>query len=252
VTPEEVATLIKAALRRPIAYHRIFTEIAGKTSAGVMLSQAWYWSERTEDPEGWFYKTRDDWTEETGMTRTEQETARRRLISAGVLEEELRGMPAKMHFRVNEEKLISLLVEKLPTVMRKSRQQVSRKAADTLDEKPPTPLITESTTETTDQIEPPFSSPEFTEALEAFEQVQRENKKPLKPVRRKRLYNKLAKLDEAAAVVALNDASDAGWRTVYPRRNGNYETAKQSSAGQQSGGNNSGSTYDPFAGKSVV
>lgn len=148
---DETAALLKTVLRRPVAYHRAFAEITGKVSAGLMLSQAWYWTPRTENEDGWFYKTRAEWQEETGMTRTEQETARKRLVSLGLMDETLKGMPGKLHYRVNTSRLVSLLVENLPTGRRKTYQQAGRKAADMLAEKPPT-LNTESTTETTIEI----------------------------------------------------------------------------------------------------
>lgn len=151
----ELVNVIKAVLRRPIAYHRVFAELAGKTSAGVMLSQAWYWSHRTDDDDGWFYKTRDDWFDETGMTRTEQETARKRLLERGLLEEKLAGMPGKMHYRVNVERIVSLLAENPPTGRRKTYQQAGRVSANMSDENPPTdPYIdSETTTETKSDID---------------------------------------------------------------------------------------------------
>ena len=66
-------------LDRPISYHRCFAQITGSVAAGVMLSQLIYWSKRTSDPEKWFYKTQKEWQEETGLTRTEQENARKKL-----------------------------------------------------------------------------------------------------------------------------------------------------------------------------
>lgn len=151
MTPPETANLLKAVLRRPVAYHRVFAEITGKVSAGLMLSQAWYWTPRTDNEDGWFYKTRAEWTDETGMTRTEQETARKRLVTLGLMDEALKGMPGKMHFRVNTERLVSLLAENLPTGRRKTYQQLGRKAANMKVEKLPT-SITESTQETTKEM----------------------------------------------------------------------------------------------------
>lgn len=87
-------------LDRPIAYHRCFAKLAGSVCAGVFLSQCFYWSQRTSDVDGWFWKTRDQWAEETCLTRREQEAARKALIKIGVLEEKLVGLPAKMHYRV--------------------------------------------------------------------------------------------------------------------------------------------------------
>lgn len=92
-------------LDRPIAYHRILAEIAGSASGGVFLSQAIYWAKRATLPDGWFYKTSDQWFEETYLTRREQETVRKRLTAINILQEEKRGVPAKLHYRVNENEL---------------------------------------------------------------------------------------------------------------------------------------------------
>lgn len=71
-----------------------------------MLSQALYWQRRCKDPEGWWYKTREDWAEETGLSRYEQEGARKRLRKLGVMQEHLRGVPATIWYRINEEQLL--------------------------------------------------------------------------------------------------------------------------------------------------
>jgi hypothetical protein len=92
-------------LTRPIAFHRIFARITGSVTAGLMLSQAWYWTRHTEDPEGWFYKSIAEWEDETGLTRREQETARRRLRETGLWKEQLAGRPPIVHFRLDLDKL---------------------------------------------------------------------------------------------------------------------------------------------------
>ena len=48
---------------RPIAFHRVFATLAGSAPGGVMLSQAVSWSRRTDNPEGWFWKTQEEWEE---------------------------------------------------------------------------------------------------------------------------------------------------------------------------------------------
>ena len=112
--------MIEELLDRPIAYHRIFVHIAGVAGA-ILLSQALYWSKRTSDPNGWFYKTREEWEDETGLGRSAQELARQKLIEAGVMEERLWGIPATMHFKVNI-KALELMLERY--------QQVGRKPAN--------------------------------------------------------------------------------------------------------------------------
>ena len=57
LSPED----LRAIFARPVAYHRLLAIAGGTVGAGVFLSQLIYWSERTDDPEGWVYKTLDDW-----------------------------------------------------------------------------------------------------------------------------------------------------------------------------------------------
>jgi hypothetical protein len=109
-------------LDRPIAYHRVLAEIAGSVSGGVFLSQAIYWSKRATLPDGWFYKTSDQWFEETYLTRREQETVRKRLAAINVLQEEKRGVPAKLHYRVNESELERHVLQRYDTQGHTGRQ----------------------------------------------------------------------------------------------------------------------------------
>jgi hypothetical protein len=98
-------------LDRPIAYQRCFVTISKSVTAAVMLSQAVYWAKRTTDPDKWFWKSQLEWEEETGLTRSEQETARKKLAAIGVLEEKKQGLPCRLYFRVNTKKLYSQLIE---------------------------------------------------------------------------------------------------------------------------------------------
>lgn len=92
-------------LDRPIAFHRAFVTLTGSITAALMLSQAMYWRKRTKDTGRWFYKSQEEWTEETGMTRREQETARKKLLACGVWEEWRDRINHRIYFRVKIEAL---------------------------------------------------------------------------------------------------------------------------------------------------
>lgn len=92
-------------MARPVAFHRAFVDLGVGIAGALMLSQCMYWTKRVTTADGWFYKSQQDWEEETGMNRREQERARKALRSIGVLEEKRRGVPARMYFRVNREAL---------------------------------------------------------------------------------------------------------------------------------------------------
>lgn len=86
-----------------IAYKPVYARIQGVdgkplgTDAALFLCQALYWSERY--PDG-FYKSSAAWEQETGLTRDQQRTARKKLCDMGLLIEWEKGFPLTLHFRV--------------------------------------------------------------------------------------------------------------------------------------------------------
>lgn len=114
--------LVWEMLDRPIVVHRVLVDLGIGISGAVLLSQALYWTQRTTDRAGWFWKSIDEWQEETGLTRAEQKTARARLETAGLMREELRGVPARLYFQVQTETLSTALLA-LPSGLRGMRNQ---------------------------------------------------------------------------------------------------------------------------------
>jgi hypothetical protein len=93
--------LLLAVFDMPVSFHRCLVPVAGGVTAALMLSQAIWITETLENaPGGWFMCSQAQWTQETGLTRWEQETARRALRRAGLLVERRLGMPATLWFRV--------------------------------------------------------------------------------------------------------------------------------------------------------
>ena len=107
---------LDAVLDRPIAFNPSFKKITGSTNSALLLSQAFYWSKRTNDPDGWFHKTREEWMEETGLTESELDGAREKCRSAGVMEEKLKGVPATVNYRVVKQKVYELLGVQFPEI----------------------------------------------------------------------------------------------------------------------------------------
>lgn len=83
--------------------------------AGILLSQLLYWNDKGWNKNGWIYKTSDDLYFETGLKRSGQETAIKVLKRYGFLEVKLAGIPAKRHFKIDMDKLDSLLTSMLET-----------------------------------------------------------------------------------------------------------------------------------------
>ena len=137
-------------LDRPIAFQRAFVNLGVGITGALMLSQAIYWSNRTDNTEGWFYKTMEEWEAETGMTRSEQESARKRLVKIGVLQEMKKGVPCRLYYRVNIDAIHANLSAGLPqSSLQESRKQGCRKPASKPAQNPQT--ITETTAEITSE-----------------------------------------------------------------------------------------------------
>lgn len=95
--------MILKILDRPIAFHRCLVDLTQNVAGALLLSQAIYWQNRCPSEDGWWFKTAEDWLDETGLHRKEFESARR--SCASFLEHERRGIPAKCFYRVKEDEV---------------------------------------------------------------------------------------------------------------------------------------------------
>jgi len=95
-----------------IAYRADLGRALHSVDAGILLSQLLYWTDgnKMHDPDGWIHKTRAEWTMETGLTRRQQERARECLCQHELIEEEQRGVPPILNYRVNLRSVAALLL----------------------------------------------------------------------------------------------------------------------------------------------
>ena len=84
---------------------RAHMRLTGSPDCALFLAQCVYWSkcETVVQRSGWFYKTRDEWQEETCLSRYKQEKARKRLKALGVLQErhQRRNDGIRLWYRIN-------------------------------------------------------------------------------------------------------------------------------------------------------
>ena len=147
-------------LDRPIAFQRAFVTLTGSVHAALMLSQAVYWQKRCTSDDGWWWKTQEEWQEETGMTRREQETARKKC--AKYLEYERRGVPAKLYWHIKRVWLDADLTIKIGG----KRQTGLAESANQDVTKAPIIKDSETTSETTQKDSPhPTPQQEMLQAL---------------------------------------------------------------------------------------
>lgn len=94
-----------------VAYYPRIALALKSVNAAIFLAQFIYWEGKQKNEEGWIYKTMEEIRKETGLSRNEQETARKRLKELNILEEKRMGIPAKLYFRFNWDVLDKILSE---------------------------------------------------------------------------------------------------------------------------------------------
>lgn len=224
----------RSIFSKPIAFHPTLAKLSGGAVSGLMLSQACYWSDTLpEERGGWFFKTRDQWQEETQLTRWEQERARKDLCRKKYLQEERRGVPAKLWYRVNYEKIWQDLSQ---TSWWDGLQPVGGVSSNKTEGCPPTLSLTENTSESTSEKNktvatlPPWVPVrewgEFCEMRKRFRNV------PFTEAAKRRTLDDLWKLSEKGEnlAVVLATSVQRGWRGVFSveeKTNGKHKSFEQ-------------------------
>jgi hypothetical protein len=94
---------------RVVGYSPDLARMVGGATIGLFLSQLLFLSDKGANPEGWVYKSEADMGKETGLTKREQQTARRKLLSLGVIAIMRGGWKNTYHFKVLWEKLYQVI-----------------------------------------------------------------------------------------------------------------------------------------------
>ena len=94
---------------RVVAYSPDLARIVGGANIGLFLSQLLFLSDKGANPDGWVYKSEAEMGTETGLTKREQQTARRKLLSLGVIAIMRGGWKNTYHFKVIWEKLYQVI-----------------------------------------------------------------------------------------------------------------------------------------------
>lgn len=108
---------------QPIHFHPWCARLTGSALAGLLLSLSIRKAQALIDPDGWgmnaqaavdpqnawFELAVNDVTSATGMSRHEQQAAKRALMSLGLLESRKQGLPAVTRYRLNMPRLMSEL-----------------------------------------------------------------------------------------------------------------------------------------------
>jgi DnaA-like protein len=94
---------------RVVGYSPDLARMVGGATTGLFLSQLLFLSDKGNNPDGWVYKSEQEMTKETNLTKREQQTARRKLLSLGVIVIMRGGWKNTYHFKVIWEKLYQVI-----------------------------------------------------------------------------------------------------------------------------------------------
>ena len=127
---------------RVVGYSPDLARMVGGATTGLFLSQLLFLSDKGANPEGWVYKSEQEMGKETGLTKREQQTARRKLLSLGVIAIMRGGWKNTYHFKVIWEKLYQLIAgiqrpQNVPTEKAERTQTVATEPVQTVPTQPP-------------------------------------------------------------------------------------------------------------------
>lgn len=91
---------------------RVFIDFTGDHLAALLLSQILYWSDKTDNADGWFYKTADEWQAEIGMSAYQVKRAATTLAQFGVVTAVHKvAKTPKMHYRIDMQIFTDLFIK---------------------------------------------------------------------------------------------------------------------------------------------
>jgi hypothetical protein len=94
---------------RVVGYSPDLARMVGGATIGLFLSQLLFLSDKGANPEGWVYKSEQEMGKETGLSKREQQTARRKLLALGVITIMRGGWKNTYHFKIIWEKLYQVI-----------------------------------------------------------------------------------------------------------------------------------------------
>jgi hypothetical protein len=114
---------------RVVGYSPDLARMVGGATIGLFLSQLLFLSDKGANPEGWVFKSEAEMGKETGLSKREQQTARRKLLALGVITIIRGGFRNTYHFKVLWERLYQVITgyqrsQNVPTEKPKSVQNV--------------------------------------------------------------------------------------------------------------------------------
>ena len=211
---------------------------------GELASEYDYWNNKNEIEDGYFYSTIENIEEKTTLTAYKQRKCLENLKNKGIIDIQIRGIPAKRYIKINEEKVIEIfnnkLLKNLTTGCKKTSQLEVKKLNgnnniinNNIKKNNINKDIKKEKNKKRKTFEEVLAENNCSEELESsirdFIDMRKTIKKPMTSRALELLIKNLEKLTnlEEEKIAILNQSIERGWQTVYPLKTNNMRNSSK-------------------------
>lgn len=206
---------------------------------GELASEYDYWNNKNEIEDGYFYSTIENIEEKTTLTAYKQRKCLENLKNKGIIDIQIRGIPAKRYIKINEEKVIEIfnnkLLKNLTTGCKKISQLEVKKlnGNNNIINNNINKNIKKEKNKKRKTFEEVLAENNCSEELESsirdFIDMRKTIKKPMTSKALELLLKNLEKLTnlEEEKIAILNQSIEHGWQTVYPLKTNNMRNSSK-------------------------
>ena len=206
---------------------------------GELASEYDYWNNKNEIEDGYFYSTIENIEEKTTLTAYKQRKCLENLKNKGIIDIQIRGIPAKRYIKINEEKVIEIfnnkLLKNLTTGCKKISQLEVKKlnGNNNIINNNINKNIKKEKNKKRKTFEEVLAENNCSEELEItvrdFIDMRKTIKKPMTSKALELLLKNLEKLTnlEEEKIAILNQSIERGWQTVYPLKINNMRNSSK-------------------------
>ena len=206
---------------------------------GELASEYDYWNNKNEIEDGYFYSTIENIEEKTTLTAYKQRKCLENLKNKGIIDIQIRGIPAKRYIKINEEKVIEIfnnkLLKNLTTGCKKNSQLEVKKLNG--NNNIINNNINKNIKKEKNKKRKTFAevlaenncSEELESSIRDFIDMRKTIKKPMTSRALELLIKNLEKLTnlEEEKIAILNQSIERGWQTVYPLKTNNMRNSSK-------------------------
>lgn len=196
---------------------------------GELASEYDYWNNKNEIEDDYFYSTIENIEEKTTLTAYKQRKCLENLKNKGIIDIQIRGIPAKRYIKINEEKVIEIfnnkLLKNLTTGCKKTLQLEVKKLNgnnniinNNINKNIKKEKKEKKETEFDSVINENFTDDELKQTIYEFIKMRKAIKKPLTTRGLELMINKLKKMTSNTneQIQILNNSIMNNWLGIFP------------------------------------